>query len=379
MKHAIAALWVCGLLSLMAGLSGCGGGSSSTPAPQPPASSEYLYCANVNQISAFRVSKNGALSGSSNITGPNDPGGILADSSGKSLYVSDFTGSAIDGFGINGTSGVLTAINGSPFPVGNGNGPAGMAMDSAGKFLFLAHANDSIYVFARDADTGALTVPGSSFAAGAMPMKVVVHPTHDFLYASDYNDQLGGISAYTFDPTTGALTEIPGSPFLTQSNWPGPSGIVIEPSGKFLYVGLAGVVNANHYVVGFSIDAGSGALTPLPSSPFATGNGPLEIALYPSGKYLYAANFHDSTISAFAIDSSTGALNPVSGSPFPTGTDPFALAIDPNGSFLYTANQGTNNISAFSINSNNGVLTQISGSPFGVAAQPLRLAIVKLP
>lgn len=360
----------CGLLLLVPGLLGCG--SSSQPTPLPPAKAEYAYAATVNQVTGFTVNlTNGALSVPSNVPGPNDGGGVVADPSTKFLYVSDFTGNAIDGFAVNATTGGLTPISGSPFPVGSGNGPSGMAIDSAGKFLFLAHANmNFVFVFTRDAITGALTlVPGSLFAASTNPMHLVVHPSDNFLYASNYNDPMGSISAYSIDPTTGALTEIAGSPFATQTGWPGPGRLVIEPSGKFLYVGLGGTVNANQFVAAFSIDSSTGALTPVLGSPFTTGAGPFSTALDPSGKFLYTANSHDNTVSAFTLDSSTGALTSVSGSPFATGATggfPFSLAMDPVGKFLYTANQGSGDISGFSISSTTGALSPVPGSPLPV-------------
>jgi 6-phosphogluconolactonase (cycloisomerase 2 family) len=352
--------------------------------PSAAAGAEYAYSANLNQVTECNVDlTSGALSVSANVPGPNDAGGMVADPSAKFLYVSDFTGNAIEGFAINAATGGLTPISGSPFPVGNGNGPSGMAIDSAGKFLFLAHANlNSIFAFTRDASTGALTsVPGSPFAAGTNPFHLAVYPSGNFLYASNSNDPMGSISAYTIDPT-GALTEIAGSPFATQAGYPGPGRLAIEPLGKFLYVGLGGTVNANHFVAAFSIDPSTGGLTAVPGSPFPTGNGPFSIAVDQSGKHLYAANSHDNTISAFTIDAATGTLTSVSGSPFATGAVggfPFALAIDPAGMFLYTANQGADNISGLSVNGTTGALTPIPGSPFAGVMNAFDLTIVKIP
>jgi len=349
------------------------------------AKAEFAYSANLNQVTGFKVDlSSGALSVASTVPGPNDAGGMVADPLAKFLYVSDFTGNAIDGFAIDPATGGLTPIGGSPFPVASGNGPSGMAIDSAGKFLFLAHANlNSIFTFTRDVNTGALTsVPGSPFPAGTNPFHLAVHPSNTFLYASNYNDPTGSISAYSIDPTTGTLTEIGGSPFATQAGYPGPSRLAIEPLGKFLYVGLGGTVNANHFVAAFSIDPSTGVLTTVPGSPFATGNGPFSVAVDQSGKYLYTANSHDNTISAFTIDATTGALTSVSGSPFATGAlggFPFALAMDPAGMFLYTANQGSDNISGLSINATTGTLTSITGSPFAGVTNPFDLTIVKIP
>lgn len=353
--------------------------------PSSGSKPEYAYSANLNQITGFNVNvTSGALSAPFNVPGPNDAGGMVADLSAKFLYVSDFTGNAIDGFAIDPNTGGLSQINGSPFPVGSGNGPAGMAIDPAGKFLFLAHANlNGIFAFTRDANTGAITsVAGSPFPAATNPFHVLVHPSGNFLYASNYNDPMGSISAYTIDPNTGALTQIAGSPFATQPGYPGPGYLAVDPTGKFLYVGLDGTVNANNLVAAFSINSSTGALTAITGSPFMAGNGPLSVAVDLSGKYLYAANSFDNTISAFTIDPTLGGLTTVSGSPFATGAlggFPFALAMDPSGMFLYTGNQGSNNISGLSLSATTGALTSIPGSPFAGVMNPYDLIVVKIP
>ena len=70
-------------------------------------------------------------------------------------------------------------------------------------------------------------------------MHVVVHPSGNFLHASNLNDSMGSISAYMIDPTTGALTQIAGSPFATQAGFPGPGRLAIEPGGGFSTWALA--------------------------------------------------------------------------------------------------------------------------------------------
>ena len=55
--------------------------------------------------------------------------------------------------------------------------------------------------------------------------------TMEFVYvANHYSDN---VSAYAIDASTGALTEVKGSPFGTSY---GPYGVAIDPSGKFAYV-----------------------------------------------------------------------------------------------------------------------------------------------
>jgi len=43
------------------------------------------------------------------------------------------------------------------------------------------------------------------------------------------------------------------------------------------------------------------AMTQLSGSPFATGNGPISVAVDPTGKFAYVANQKDSNVSAYRI------------------------------------------------------------------------------
>ena len=81
------------------------------------------------------------------------------------------------------------------------------------------------------------------------------------------------ISAFTFDTTTGALTEIAGSPYATGGT---ATGLVHDARGKFLYVANQ---DASGSIAAFTINLVSGALTPVAGSPFATGSLPVTLAV----------------------------------------------------------------------------------------------------
>jgi 6-phosphogluconolactonase (cycloisomerase 2 family) len=160
-------------------------------------------------------------------------------------------------------------------------------------------------------------------------------------------------------------------------------------NNNFLYVALAGTANANNKIAAFAIDPTSGVLTPLPSSPFVTGSDPLYIAFVPvtlgSQAFLYTANVLDGTISAFTADDNTGVLTPVNGSPFSSGTSVGGLAVAPyttsNGTFfLYAADPQSTVVRAYTIDGNTGALSPISGSPFPAgSAAPMLLTVAQGP
>lgn len=129
-----------------------------------------------------------------------------------------------------------------------------------------------------------------------------------------------------------------------------------------------------------AIDSTTGALTQLAGSPFSAGKDPLRIASDPSGKLLFTVNSQDNTVSAFTIDATSGNLVPVVGSPFPVLAAPDALTVDPTGAFLYVADSSSSggDISVFRISAGTGVLNAIGGSPFSTGQQSLSgLAIAK--
>ena len=122
-----------------------------------------------------------------------------------------------------------------------------------------------------------------------------------------------------------------------------------------------------------------------PSSPaqncavVANGSGTVDganvtdVAVVCYGRFAYAANAGDNTISVYSIDSTTGALTAV-GSPVPTGTSPYAITVGPNGQYVYVVNEISNNISVYAVNATSGALTAIPGSPFAAGMDPHALA-----
>jgi len=179
----------------------------------------------------------------------------------------------------------------------------------------------------------------------------------EFAYVANYNS--GDVSGYTVDPTTGTLIPILGSPFTAGA---GTSSVVANPTGQFVY---AANRNSNN-VSAYRIDASTGVLTPIPGSPFPAGVGPVGATVSPTGKFLFVANCGGGgscggtlpgSVSGYTIDATTGVLTPVPGSPFPTGSNSEAVSVDPSGTFAYVANAGSNDVSAYRIDASTGVIS----------------------
>jgi len=273
----------------------------------------------------------------------------------------------IASFTVNQSDGGLS----TPVVVAGPNQSAGMTGSVTEGYLYVSDfLNDAVDGFSINPSSGALTaIPSSPFALeGTAPggggISAFLPGGDTFLYATDMN--AGTVAGFNYDAATGTLTAIPGSPFPA-----GDTPVQAVQNGFFLYVSdlndSAGGISA--YALGQN-----GAATSLPGSPFPTGAagsfpGPSALAIMNS--FLYVALAGTTTpnnqIAAFAINSD-GSLTPVPGSPFTTGSGPTQLAPVPVTStaqaFLYTANVQDGTISAFTANDGSGVLTPVSGSPY---------------
>jgi 6-phosphogluconolactonase len=334
---------------------------------------QVLYATtSVGQILAFSINENnsGALTSIGSVPGPSASLG-LASVSGQFLYASDPHNSEIDGYSINQTTGALTALPASPFSTGPLSSPGVLAAppqelgESPLKSLLYAADSGSIDMFTISTAgvPTALSGPPNVLESG---FAIVVDPSGGFLYAAD-DDPPGGIFAFTTG-STGALTAVPNSPFTIPGQTVAnslPIGIV--DNGTYVYTALS----QTNQIAAFSIVSGTGALTPVPGSPFSAGTAPT--ALIVAGNFLYAINSSDATLSGYSINPANGALTALSGSPFAIAG--VSLATDYFGEYLWTA--GSTGIQAFDIDSS-GALTAVSGSPF-LATGATLLTFVQLP
>lgn len=394
----------------------------------------FLYISSINNaataaaIVGFGVNATtGALApipGSPFTAAPSE-GKLLVNPSGSFVYqvISDPTTLATEifAFSIDAMTGALTPVTGSPFSPASATQPFAMAIDSSGKFAYVANTGTNNISALAINGTGALAeIAGSPFAAPSASSisALVADPAGNFLYVTDEGS--GAVSAFAINPTTGALAPVSGSPF--SAGLPARhTSIAMDAAGKFLYVG-------GQRVSGFTVNATTGALTLISGFPLIapTGGGQL-VTVDPSGSFLYVtggfsefsvyninptsgaltlagtprtragpaflaftkgtaavtytpksayvANSSDSDLSASTINSTTGALTAITGSPFLAGTNPASVATDLLGRFAYAANQGSKNLSAYSIDATSGALTAVGGSPFAAGTNPVSVVV----
>jgi 6-phosphogluconolactonase (cycloisomerase 2 family) len=202
-----------------------------------------------------------------------------------------------------------------PLPLATGAVPSALA--STGNMLFVAMASGgagSVATYTFD-NTGILKDPPASITpAGTNPSAMAMDSSGKFLFVADASTNQ--VAAFSIG-SSGQLTAV-GSPVGAGNT---PVSVRVHPNGKFLYTANQG----SNDVSAFSLDS-SGALTKLSDTPIAPGTSPSYVTTDASGSLLFVANRDSNNISVFSIDSS-GALKAVSGSPFASVViNPVALA-----------------------------------------------------
>jgi hypothetical protein len=203
------------------------------------------------------------------------------------------------------------------------------------------------------------TVVGSPFATGGSGLatvtgaeyahRVVVARSTSRLFAANELD--GSIAVFDINKQTGALTAVPGSPFVV-AEWAGNPGtsLAVSVDGQLLYGSNTSVLSfrvaangaltqvgarwvfssrANGTTVSEANDAlflamsdrvtvlkvSNNGLTGLPPTNYSLGNVPTDVAVNHAGDTLYVGT--RSALNAFRV--TAGSLTPLAGSPFFSG------------------------------------------------------------
>src|SRR6266566_5195715 len=189
-------------------------------------------------------------------------------------------------------SAVLCFMPGCGFKLGNTfGGPiiCNNCPSSNTDFIYTANAAGSpstVSALSANATTGALTaVAGSPYSTGTQSLALAADPSRSFLYVA--NSQSSNISAFRINAANGALSVVAGSPFPAEF---GMYSLVVDPlSGQFLYA----VTGSSEKLWIYSINTSTGALSPLSGTPMAiapSGTESTSVVIDSSGKYLYVTN-----------------------------------------------------------------------------------------
>jgi 6-phosphogluconolactonase len=297
-----------------------------------------------------------------------DPSFLAVHPNGKYLYavneIANFnggTGGAVSAFAIDPKTGALKFLNQVPT---RGAGPCHLSLDKTGNYVLVANYDGGSIASFPVHDDGTLgTATGFVQHSGSGPDKerqegphahwIGTSPDNRFALAADLG--LDQVLAYGFDSSKGLFTPLL-SGFAKVKPGAGPRHVAFNPNGKFAYV----LSEMDSSVTVFSYQAKTGAFTSLQTistlpKDFSGPKQAAEIAVHPSGKFLYASSRGHDSIAVFAINEKKGTLTSL-GQVLTGGQTPRHFAIDPTGAYLLAENQDSNNIVVFHIDAATGNL-----------------------
>lgn len=294
----------------------------------------------------------------------------------------------------------------------------------AGTYTPKDGASRGIYSVTLDPATGAFG-PAKLAAEGSNPSFLAWHPSRPLLYAvgagpDDTGRTTGGLAAYSYDAATGRLTPTsargagvgstthvavdatgrlavaPGygdgivatfplddagqlgapaaifrgtgklGPNTARQDKPHPHSVTFAPDNRFAYV----CDLALDRIFAFAVDSPHARLVPAGEFATAPGAGPRHSKISADGRFLYAINELDSTVTVFARDADTGALSAQQSlSTLPAdfhGANTCAeIRLHPNGRFVYGSNRGHDSLVVFARDPARGTLTLVQHLPSG--------------
>jgi 6-phosphogluconolactonase len=183
---------------------------------------------------------------------------------------------------------------------------------------------------------------------------VEMSPDNRFALVADLG--LDQVLVYPFDAARGTLGQ---AQVYKVKPGCGPRHLVFSPDGRFVYL----INEMASAITVFAYQAAGGKLSELQTvstlrKGFAGASDAAEIAIHPSGSFLYASNRGEDSIAVFSVDRAKGTLTAIENVPT-QGKTPRNFALDPSGFWLLVGNQESNSIVAFRIHSKTGRLLQV--------------------
>jgi len=279
--------------------------------------------------------------------------------------IGDYQGAksgSVSSFAIDRHTGKLTALN---TVASRGADPCHLSVDKAGRHVLVAnYTGGSVAVLPVKA--GGMLGAASDFkqhlGSSVNPERqkephahnIVLTPDNRFAVVADLG--LDKLLVYRFNTEKGLLT--PNDPPYGQVKpGSGPRHIALHPNGRYAYV----ISEMGNTITAFDWDGDKGSFREFQSVPtlpkdYQGENTTAEIAVHPTGRYLYGSNRGHDSIVVYAIDPARGKLTLIEDDPT-LGKEPRNFALDPSGAYLFAANQNSNTVVVFKVNPKNGRLT----------------------
>jgi 6-phosphogluconolactonase len=277
-------------------------------------------------------------------------------------------------FGLDADSGALTLIQ--QVPSAN---PSYVALDPTRNFLYVVNEisgyegqeTGSAEAYAINSLSGKVALLNRQSVKGASPAHLTVDPTGQYLIVANYvganfvslpigaDGRLGPVSSEIRDTGRG--------PNEQRQTSPHPHAVAFDPAGRFVATADLGVDQVQIFRLT------EGRLARVSRASTAPGAGPRHVTFHPNGRILFVVNELNATVTAFPYDPVDGQigreLQTIATEPrnYRGSQSAAEIAVHPTGRFLYASNRGHNSIVGYGIDPANGLLSVIGHATEGVA------------
>jgi len=313
-------------------------------------------------INVYRIDEpSGAWSHVQHLGDLVNPSWLTLDPKRPVLYSAHGEGYEAIAYAIEPATGRLRILNRQPTQGKNG---VRLGIEATGHYLVCANYSSgtvAVLPIEPDGTLGPLrdlvpltgrTGPHPTEQTSAHPHDVAFDPRGRFCLVPDKG--LDAVFVFRVDAAGRLVAATP--PSVATRPGAGPRHAGFHPTGSYAYVlnELDSTLTTYRYAERGSLEPLQ-TITTLPAG-FTGRNTTSEIAVAPSGRFVYASNRGHDSVAAFAVDPSTGTLSPVAWQPT-QGKTPRFIGLDPAGATLYAANQDSDSIVAFRVDARSGALT----------------------
>ncbi len=270
----------------------------------------------------------------------------------------------ISGYKVDYQSGFLRLLEDSPIPSG-GKNPVAIVAGPGNRTLYVVHRDDSTVVFFAIGTDGKLYAQHTYNTSGSFPLAAAVDAAGKFLYvAFTYQNTAPDGQPYTpANPGPGGVSIFPiasdgslGTP-TTVNAGRNPVGIIASSKNRNVYV-IEQDTATTANLLGFSADATTGMLTPLPgvtinpgnvpSTGFPSGTTPSGIIEDSSSSHLYVTDQTANSVTAYSV-AANGVPSLLANGTAQTDASPRGMSFDLTGKYLYVVNSTGGTINGYTL------------------------------
>ncbi len=258
--------------------------------------------------------------------------------------------------------------------------PSFLALHPDGRFLYAVgemngfdgRPEGAVKAYSIHTANGHLALLNQQSSGGKGPCHISTDHHGKVVLVANYGG--GNIAAFPIDKnghlskSTAFVQHVGSSVHPQRQKEPHAHSINVDPSNRFAVAADLGIDKLMIY----QLNTASGTLTSNdPSfSELHPGAGPRHFSFHPHGRFAYAINELDCTVTAFAFNRKKGLLKPIQkistlpeGENLHPGYSTAEVLVHPSGKFLYGSNRGHDSIVVFAINQKNGRLALVENKP----------------